>query len=145
MNQEHKDFYQKIRLQVKNWIQKKSNRDYRWAEFVLLAPDIFHLLCKLVVDSEVPLSKKAKLGAAIAYFISPIDLLPEAILGPVGYLDDIAIAAYVLNDLINEVNPQIIIRNWAGEREILDLIKTILINSDKILGSGLWAKIRKKF
>lgn len=145
MNREHKDFYQKIRLQVKNWIQKKSNRDYRWAEFVLLAPDIFHLLCKLVVDSEVPLSKKAKLGAAIAYFISPIDLLPEAILGPVGYLDDIAIAAYVLNDLINEVNPQIIIRNWAGEREILDLIKTILINSDKILGSGLWAKIRKKF
>lgn len=145
MNREHKDFYQKIRLQVKNWIQKKSNKDYRWAEFVLLAPDIFHLLCKLVVDSEVPLSKKAKLGAAIAYFISPIDLLPEAILGPVGYLDDIAIAAYVLNDLINEVNPQIIIRNWAGEREILDLIKTILINSDKILGSGLWAKIRKKF
>lgn len=145
MNQEHKDFYQKIRLQVKNWIQKKSNKDYRWAEFILLAPDIFHLLCKLIADSEVPLSKKAKLGAAIAYFISPIDFLPEAILGPVGYLDDIAIAAYVLNDLINEINPQIIIRNWAGEREILDLIKTILINSDKILGSGLWAKIRKKF
>ncbi len=26
---------------------------------------------------------------AITYFISPIDLFPETILGPVGYIDDI--------------------------------------------------------
>jgi uncharacterized membrane protein YkvA (DUF1232 family) len=28
---------------------------------------------------------------AIVYFLSPIDLLPEAFLGPIGYLDDILV------------------------------------------------------
>ena len=79
----------------------------------------------------------------IAYFISPLDFFPEGFFGPVGYLDDIALTAYVLNDLINEIDPQIVSRHWAGEGDILKLLKTILLNSDKMLGSGLWKKIRK--
>ncbi len=144
MDQKQQDFYQKLRKQIREWAQKRTDKNHQWVEFILLAPDLFHLLCKLMVESEVPLSKKAKLAVAIAYFISPIDLLPEVIFGPVGYLDDVALAAYVLNDLINEVDPRIITKNWAGEQNILNLIKTILINSDKTLGSGLWKRIRKK-
>ncbi len=59
--------------------------------------------------------KKLNLVTAIAYFISPIDILPEAILGPIGYLDDLGIAAYVLNDLLNTVDPKIVRRNWVGD------------------------------
>ena len=143
MDRRQQDFYQKLRIQIKNWIEKKSGRENRWAEFILLAPDLFHLLCKLMMDPEVPASKKMKLAGVIAYFISPIDLLPEALLGPAGYLDDIALSAYILNNIINEVNPQVVSRNWAGETEILHLVKTILLNSDKMLGSGLWKKIKK--
>ena len=66
-------------------------------------------------------------------------------IGPIGYLDDIALAAYVLNDLINEIDPQIIRKHWAGEKDILDLIKTILANADKMIGGKLWQKIRKRF
>jgi uncharacterized membrane protein YkvA (DUF1232 family) len=33
----------------------------------------------------------------IAYIISPLDLLPEGIIGPAGYAEDIALAAYVIN------------------------------------------------
>jgi len=71
--------------------------------------------------------------------------LPEAFLGPVGYLDDIAVAAFILNDLLNEVDPQIVRKHWAGEQDVLDLIKTILANADKMIGSKMWKKIRKKF
>jgi uncharacterized membrane protein YkvA (DUF1232 family) len=110
-----------------------------------LAPDLFHLLCKLMLEKDIPKAKKVKLAGVIAYFILPVDLLPEALFGPVGYLDDIALTAYVLNDIINDVNPEIVTRNWAGEREILNLVKTILVNSDKMVGSGLWRKIRKRF
>jgi uncharacterized membrane protein YkvA (DUF1232 family) len=81
---------------------------------------------------------------AIAYFISPIDILPEAILGPIGYLDDLGVAAYVLNDIINTVDPQIVKRNWIGDVDILILIKKILINIDKIIGKGIWDKVRGK-
>jgi uncharacterized membrane protein YkvA (DUF1232 family) len=111
----------------------------------LAAPDFFHLLCKLSVDKDVPALKKIKLVAGIAYFISPIDFLPEAFLGPIGYLDDIAVTAYILNDLINDVDPQIIRKHWAGDQDVLVLIKTILSNADNMIGRKLWDRIRKRF
>ena len=145
MDKKQQDFYIKLRGQIKEWIAKKADKNYKWSEIILLAPDLFHLLCKLTIDSRVPVNKKVKLGAVIAYFISPLDLLPEAILGPIGYLDDIALTAYVLNDLINDIDAKIVTENWAGEKDILTMIKTILINSDKMIGSGLVKKIRKIF
>lgn len=145
MNPSQQDFYKKIRNDVKTWLNKNLDRGNRWADYILAAPDLFHLLCKLSVDKDVPAKKKIKLIAGIAYFISPIDLLPEAHLGALGYLDDIAVAAYLLNELVNEVDPQIIRKHWAGEKDILDLVKTILVNADKMIGGRLWQKIRKIF
>jgi len=145
MNDRQSDFYQKIRKDVKHWLNDNLDKENKWADYILAAPDFFHLLCKLTADSEIPSNKKLKLLAAIAYFISPIDLLPEAFLGPVGYLDDIAVAAYILNDLINEVDSQIVRKHWAGEQDVLDLIKTILVNADEMIGSKMWQRIKKRF
>ena len=145
MNERQSDFYQKIRKDVKQWVNDNLDKENKWVDYILAAPDLFHLLCKLTADSEIPSNKKIKLVAGIAYFISPIDLLPEAFLGPIGYLDDIAVAAFILNDLINEVDPQIIRKHWAGEQDVLVLIKTILTNADKMIGSKMWKKIRKRF
>ncbi len=145
MNPNQQDFYKELRKNVKTWINKNLDTENKWSDYVLAAPDLFHLLCKLSVDKDVPSKKKIKLIAGIAYFISPIDLLPEAFLGPIGYLDDIAVSAYILNDLVNDVDPQIVRKHWAGEKDILDLIKTILANADKMIGGILWKKIRKRF
>jgi len=145
LNPSQQDFYKKLRNDVKTWLNKNLDRENKWADYVLVAPDLFHLLCKLSVDKDVPSKKKIKLIAGIAYFISPIDLLPEAFLGPIGYLDDIAVAAYLLNELVNEVDPHIVRIHWAGDSDILDLIKTILANADKMIGGRLWQKIRKIF
>jgi uncharacterized membrane protein YkvA (DUF1232 family) len=145
MDEEKKDFYQKLRTDIKKWFDEKNMDDNRWAEYILLAPDLFHLLTKLAIDPDVPASKKVKIAGIIAYFISPLDFLPEMLLGPVGYLDDIALTAYILNDIINEVDPKIIQRNWAGERDILNLVKTIVANANNMVGSGVWKKIKRTF
>ena len=145
MDEEKKDFYQKLRTDIKKWFDEKNIYDNRWAEYILLAPDLFHLLTKLAIDPDVPASKKVKIAGIIAYFISPLDFLPEMLLGPVGYLDDIALTAYILNDIINDVDPKIIQRNWAGDRDILSLIKTIIANANNMIGSGLWKKITRTF
>lgn len=145
MKNEHEDFYKKLRSDINSWMSKNTSLDNKWKDFILLAPDMFHLLVKLSLDSRVPLSKKAKLTGAIAYFISPLDLLPELFLGPLGYLDDISIAAYVLNDVVNEIDPQIVREHWAGDSDILFNIKNILANANNMLGSGIWRKLRKKF
>ncbi len=145
MNERQSDFYQKIRKDVKQWVNDNLDKENKWVDYILAAPDLFHLLCKLTADSEIPSNKKIKLVAGIAYFISPIDLLPEAFLGPIGYLDDIVVAAFILNDLINEVDPQIVRKHWAGEQDVLVLIKTILTNADKMIGSKMWQRIKKRF
>ncbi len=145
MNNRENDFYRKLRVKINNWLQTNTGVNHEWREYILLAPDLFHLLTKLMLDDEVPSQKKIKLGAAIAYFISPIDLIPEGFFGPIGFLDDIAVTALVLNDLLNELDPKIISRNWAGEKDILVLIKTIVANASNMLGSGLWSKLKKKF
>ena len=145
MNKGELDFYKKIRKDVKHWVNDNLDKENKWVDYILAAPDLFHLLCKLTADSEIPSNKKIKLVAGIAYFISPIDLLPEMFLGPVGYLDDIAVAAFILNDLVNEVDPQIVRKHWAGEQDVLILIKTILTNADKMIGSKMWQRIKKRF
>ena len=145
MDEQKKDFYQKLRTDIKKWLDGKTAADNTWTEYILLAPDLFHLLTKLILDPDVPASKKVKIAGIIAYFISPLDFLPELLLGPVGYLDDIALTAYILNDIINEVDPKIIQRNWAGEKDILVLVKTIIANANNMIGSGLWKKIKRTF
>ena len=142
MNKEQKDFYIKLRKKITNFL---TRRNTPYADILLLAPDMFHLLVKLSLDERIPKKQKAKFIGVIAYFISPLDLLPEFLLGPIGYLDDIALAAYVLNEYINANDAKVVRELWAGDQDILSSIKNVLAVADKAIGSGLWKKIQSKF
>ncbi len=144
MKDKNNDFYQKLRKTFRNWLQSDEGKSYKWADYLLFAPDLFHLLCKVVVDKDVPPKEKAKIAGAIAYFISPIDLLPEAFLGPIGYLDDIVVAAYALHLLINKIGPEIVLRHWAGDEDVLEVIQRILEVADEMLGKRIWGKLKKQ-
>jgi len=137
------DFYQKMRVDIREWIQSKTGKDNQWSEYVLLAPDLFHLLTKLAMDQEVPSSEKAKIAGALAYFISPIDLLPELLFGPLGYLDDVALAAYVINSVMKNCDPEIVTKHWAGEQNILDLVQQIVDVAADMLGNKIWDKLKQ--
>jgi uncharacterized membrane protein YkvA (DUF1232 family) len=141
MNAEHEDFYKRLRRRIRQWEKTQTGRESRWMEYVMAAPDLFHLLCRLSLDKEVPAEHKAKLALAIVYFISPIDLIPDFI--PVGgMLDDVALAAYVLNGLLNDVEPEVLYRHWAGDGDVLGLIQRILEAADRMIGKGLWHRVR---
>lgn len=137
------DFYRRLRKKITDWIGEGDHRSSRWAEWLLLAPDLFYLLVRLTADPDVPVQQKGKLAAVIAYFISPIDLLPEMILGPTGFLDDICLTAYALNAIVNQVDEEIVIRHWAGEGDILAVVQNILTLADKMLGSGLFKRLKR--
>jgi len=144
MQQKEVDFYVKLRHKIKQWLDSKSGKSNQWARYLIWAPDLFHLLWKLSLDENVPKKEKVKLVAALAYFISPIDLIPEAIFGPVAFTDDIALTAYVLNGLVNNISPDIVRKHWAGEEDVLEVIKKILMVADKMIGKGLWNKLKAK-
>jgi uncharacterized membrane protein YkvA (DUF1232 family) len=138
----NKDFYQKLRARVRTWVEGREGKTHKWAEYILLAPDLFHLLCKLMTDDDVSPGDKAKVAAAIAYFVSPFELVPEAVVGPIGYIDDVALAAYVLDGIINNTGPDVVRRHWAGEDDVLDVIQRVLRRTTSILGK-LWGKLVK--
>ena len=136
------DFYTDLRRKLTSWMEARTTK-HKYGEYILAAPDLFHLLCKLSIDKSVPTEEKAKLAAALAYFISPVDLIPEGLLGPAGYLDDVAVAAYVLNSVVTATDPKVIRRHWAGSGDALELIQRILAIADQMIGSGLWATLKK--
>lgn len=137
----HQDFYQDFRRRVRQWLDGKG-RGYKYADLLLVGPDLFHLLCRLVADPRVPMAHKVKLAAAIAYFVSPMDLVPEGLVGPVGYVDDIALAAYVLNGLLNSSHAHAAREHWAGEGDVLGAVQGVLALADGALGSGLWSHLK---
>jgi uncharacterized membrane protein YkvA (DUF1232 family) len=145
MSDREQDFYRHLRRRVKAWSHTRSGQGHRWVELVLLAPDLFHLLCKLARDPRVPPGQKAKLAGAIAYFLSPLDLLPELLLGPVGLLDDIAVAAFVLHQVVNHTDVEIVRDHWAGDGDLLEVIQRILAAADQMVGSGRWRKLLQRF
>ncbi|AGK55812.1 YkvA family protein [Bacillus sp. 1NLA3E] len=142
---EQEDFYQSFRKKMQYWEKSEDGKANKYVEILMFGPDLFHLLCKLTLDDDVSVTDKAKLAAAIAYFVSPIDLIPEALLGPVGYVDDIAVAAFVLNGIVNNSSPEVVRKHWAGDEDALKVIKQILEVADKMVGSGLMKKLRGKF
>jgi uncharacterized membrane protein YkvA (DUF1232 family) len=140
----HEDFYQTVRGRISDWLASKGS-GFKHARLLLLAPDLFHLLTRLLLDKRIPAAEKATLGAAIAYFLSPIDLLPEALLGPAGYVDDVALAAFVLGRLINAGHGAVAKELWAGDDDLLEAIQRILEVADEMVGSGLWERLKNHF
>lgn len=112
-------FYDKLRKKVSKYCGKYS-------DIVLLAPDFFMLLLRLIKDKRIPAKYKGYLAGTIAYFMTPFDIIPEILLGPFGYTDDIIITAIVLNKIINKVSEEVIVENWSGRGNILALIQNIL-------------------
>jgi uncharacterized membrane protein YkvA (DUF1232 family) len=147
-DQKQKDFYLQLRDKVQNWFEKNATKKPAYANYILLVPDFFYLLVMLTLDDRIAAIDKAKFAGVLAYFFSPIDFLPEALLGPVGYLDDLMLACYVLNLYVNkqdEAGKAVVKELWPGDQDVLDTIQSILRKADEWLGSGLWNKIKDAY
>jgi uncharacterized membrane protein YkvA (DUF1232 family) len=82
-------------------------------------PRVARMIAGLLGDREVPRSVKVVLAAVAVYLASPIDLIPDFI--PfVGYLDDILVAAVVLDGLLNYVDRRLVERHWPAGLAALD-------------------------
>ncbi|WP_069649258.1 YkvA family protein [Caloranaerobacter ferrireducens] len=61
---------------------------------------------KYLLDAKVPFLKKIWIILGLIYLISPIDLLPEPILG-FGIIDDIVLIMYILAKLAKDLDEYI--------------------------------------
>jgi uncharacterized membrane protein YkvA (DUF1232 family) len=137
-----RDLYYKFRKKLAAWAESPEGKQHPWLDIIMLTPDLLHLLIHLAADPDVPFSVKGKITLVIAYIINPLDLLPELMIGPGGFLDDVVLAVYLLNSLFTEVEDNIILRHWAGSSDLLSIVKDISEKADRLIGSGLLRKLR---
>ena len=141
-------FYDKLRMKILRSVEKRSGR--RGAKLtegtiraLLLVPDVFMLLVRLALDKNVPASTRALIGGALAYFILPIDLLPEALLGGAGFMDDLVLATAVLAQAFGGDLEPYARKHWSGTEDLRVVIQDISETAQSLLGQNLYDRLRR--
>lgn len=112
-----------------------SGYEGEFSELIRQAPALYRMMTKLLDDPALPRSISPLVIAAIAYFILPEDIIPEDKFGPVGYVDDIYLCAFVANEVIAvSGSTDILVRNWDGLGSVVELVKEILDREKELIG-----------
>jgi uncharacterized membrane protein YkvA (DUF1232 family) len=139
--------YDRLRERILKAVEGKGGRSGKLTEkairALLLVPDVFILLVRLALDKEVPGSARAMIGGALAYFILPIDLMPEAILGGAGYLDDLVLAAAVLAQAFGGDLEPYARKHWSGPEDLRVVLRDLTETAESLLGHNVFARLKK--
>jgi uncharacterized membrane protein YkvA (DUF1232 family) len=136
-------FYDRMRERIRAYLQKKGTVAGKTGEYLLLAPDVFVLLWRLVSDPRVNSKSKLALGSGLAYFLFPLDMMPEAFFGPVGFIDDLVFAVLLLKKVLVDTDVAIVREHWSGREELLTMIEKVLSSAEQLVGSELLGRFKK--
>ena len=137
-------YYDRLRNRVTNFAQRRAGKPGRGiVEVLLLAPDLFILLSRLILDNRVPAEARRLILGALVYFITPIDLLPEALLGPVGLLEDVVLAAAVLSVALGPDLEAIAEGYWNGSQRLRIVLRDVPDVAYNVLGHNLYVRLQR--
>jgi uncharacterized membrane protein YkvA (DUF1232 family) len=88
------------------------------AQFV---PDVARLFRDVARDPRVPKRVKYEVGAAAAYLVLPIDLIPDFIPG-LGQLDDVAVIGWAVRRLLMGAGENVLREHWHGTDRGFELL-----------------------
>lgn len=114
--------YDRLRAQVRT-PASGDRSDLR--DIALLLPDLTALLLRLLRDDRVKPGDKALALLGIGYVLSPIDVLPAFLFGPLGLVDDVVVVTAMLSRLLNHVHPDVVRSHWSGQGDALDAIQRV--------------------
>jgi uncharacterized membrane protein YkvA (DUF1232 family) len=84
-------------------------------------PAIIRTISGLAVDPVLPKAAKIALAAAVLYLVSPVDAVPDFI-PLLGYVDDLFIAAIIVDGLLNFVDRRLVLKYWPASPELLERV-----------------------
>jgi uncharacterized membrane protein YkvA (DUF1232 family) len=122
-------------------IEKRPDEDVttRLTEYALFAPRLAVLIFRLMRDRRVPPRPKAILVLLAAYLASPVDLIPDFLPG-IGHVDDLVLAAFALDQILNRIPDQYVREHWDGDEDVLQVVREILDISTAVVPD--WLKKR---
>ena len=138
--------YTRLRARVTTWLEGRDVSD-QVKEYLLLLPDLFALLIRLMGDPRVDKSLRAQLAIVSVYVVSPIDLIPDFIL-PVGLIDDTVALAFIMTrvvKLMGETGEDILRQHWEGQGDVLVQIQNIARTADRLLNERVLKRLGRLF
>lgn len=138
LNAREQRYYDRIRSKVRT-PAPGTRSDLR--DLLLAFPDLVMLLFRLMRDDRVPIGHRAIALLGLGYVISPIDILPTFLFGPLGMLDDLIVVAATLSRLVNYVHPDVVRSHWSGQGDVLDVIRRVAEWSERNVSGRIRAMI----
>ncbi|MEZ5331765.1 MAG: DUF1232 domain-containing protein [Thermoanaerobaculia bacterium] len=136
-------FYDGLRSRIARAVERRGGRlGAPLARYLLLVPDVFMLLARLTLDPEVPAATRRLFGGALLYFVVPFDLLPEALTGVAGYVDDLVLASAVLAQALGPGLEGRARLHWSGDEDLRRVLSDVARSARGLLGGGLYGRLR---
>lgn len=129
LNPRERKLYDTLRNRV---VRRQPGATSGFADLLLLLPDLTVLLARLLRDERVPRVPKWIALLGVGYVLSPIDLLPSLVLGPIGLVDDLLVVTAALSRLLNHVHPDVVRSAWPGQGDALEAIQRVTSWSEGI-------------
>ena len=101
-------FYKRARYQANSFVAGKLGS--KAADYLTTLPDFAYLVCKLMLDPDVPSSRKLDLGLALLYVLSPLDFVPDSF-PLLGKIDDAYAILVSVAKLLRSTDRNIILRH----------------------------------
>jgi uncharacterized membrane protein YkvA (DUF1232 family) len=102
------------------------------SEVILLLPNLVKLFTRLMRDPRVPIRRKLFVASVAAYVLSPIDFVPDFIVG-FGKIDDVILVSLAVDHLMRSVDSEIVLEHWDGSVDALDLVRSVFAWAADIL------------
>jgi uncharacterized membrane protein YkvA (DUF1232 family) len=139
LNPNERRLYDRLRAQV---VRPQPGASSGLRDLLLLLPDLTVLLLRLLRDDRVPLGAKFVALLGVGYVLSPIDLLPEILLGPFGLVDDLLVVGATLSRLLNHVHPDVVRLHWSGQGDVLESLSRITAWTERQFTGRLLGVVR---
>lgn len=106
-------------------VEKLPKKIKTFSDYLFIVPDMAALLYRLLKDKRVSLKTKLIISGAVAYIAFPTDIIPDNI--PfIGKVDEIAVAFFALERIIDDVPIKVVLENWEGKNDIVFVIRNIV-------------------
>lgn len=126
MENKFKDFYDVLSDNLESY-------EGEYASFIDYGPDLFKLLTDVLNEKSVIQDIRLKISAAIAYYVIPMDVIPEQIYGPYGYIDDIFISVYVIKKVASILGYEFLEKYWKGNEQLDVVVEECYDRSVEVL------------
>ena len=141
LNPRERRLYDRLRARV---VKARPGATSGVRDAILLLPDLTVLLLRLLQDSRVPISCNVIAVLGVGYALSPIDLIPSLLVGPIGLVDDLLVVSAALSKILNQVHPDVVRSHWSGQGDALDAIQRAARWSSSILLERIPRKLRRR-